>query len=343
MKELSYLHNKPTVSGDIRSCEADFKVFEILPFEASGEGEHLLIHVRKTGCNTAYVARQLAQFFNVKDMLVSYAGMKDRFAVTEQWFSVHLPGQDASLDGFECEGVEILAHTRHNKKLKIGALSGNRFELVIRQVSDSAQLSERWQAIVESGVPNYFGEQRFGIDGNNLVRAEQMFAGKRVKDKKKRSMYLSAARSFIFNQVVNARIENDSFSTVQAGDVMMLAGSQSVFSPDEDLAAAQQRLEEKDIDVTAPMWGKGEVKTLGQVADLENSIAKESEAFCQGLIKFGLKQERRKIRLNVNNPEIELSSDKSVVTIAFDLPAGCFATSVLRELLDYQDLTVRRE
>ena len=105
---------------------ADFKVFELLPFEPCGEGEHLFIHIRKTGANTLFVARQLAKYFNVKETLVSYAGLKDRFAVTEQWFGVHVPGkQTYDLSDLIIEGVEVLTYKRHNKKLRTGALSGN--------------------------------------------------------------------------------------------------------------------------------------------------------------------------------------------------------------------------
>ena len=183
MTELPYLHGKPTSTGLLRSKVEDFKVFEKLPFAASGEGEHLIIHIRKTGANTLFVARQLAKYFKVKEALVSYAGLKDRNAVTEQYFGIHVPGKtEYDLSDLEIEGVEVLSYKRHNKKLKSGALTGNNFELTLRNVTEPEALRRRFVEVIEQGVPNYFGEQRFGIDGNNIQAAKELFAGKKIKD-----------------------------------------------------------------------------------------------------------------------------------------------------------------
>ena len=341
---LPYLHGQPTVSGDLRTEMADFKVFELLPFEPCGEGEHLFIHIRKTGANTVYVARQLAKYFSVKEALVSYAGLKDRFAVTEQWFGIHLPGkQDYDLSDLAIEGVEVLSYQRHNKKLRTGTLVGNRFELTLRNVSDTAELEQRLAKIAETGVPNYFAEQRFGIDGNNLVRAQEMFAGKKVKDRKKRSIYLSAARSQLFNQIVETRIQQGLFSQLQTGDVCMLAGSQSVFHVDQVDQSLTERLTQFDLDITASMWGAGELMTTAQVAELEQAIADENVDFAKGLGKFGLKQERRRIRLVPQQVKCEHKSNNNSSVVSFFLPAGSYATTVLRELLNYSDLTIRNQ
>ncbi|WP_057830531.1 tRNA pseudouridine(13) synthase TruD [Colwellia sp. TT2012] len=345
LTEHAYLYGKPESSGLLRSQITDFKVFEQLPFLPCGEGEHLFVHIRKTGANTLFVARELAKYFQVKEQLVSYAGLKDRFAVTEQWFGVHVPGKKAyDLDDLRIEGVEILSYQRHNKKLRTGALTGNRFELILREVSAIKALTTRWQKIVEQGVPNYFGEQRFGIGGGNIERALALFSGQKVKDKKKRGMYLSAARSHIFNAVLNERIEQQCFDKVAVGDVLMLAGTQSVFHLDELDNTIKQRFVDKDIDITAPMWGAGDLMTSNEPLVLEQKIAQEHDAFCQGLPRFGLKQERRRIRLTVSETAIELLSaekGENAVKISFFLPAGCYATTILRELLNYQDMTAR--
>lgn len=342
---LAYFHGKPESTGLLRSKITDFKVFEQLPFEPCGEGEHLFIHLRKTGANTLFVARELAKYFKIKEQLVSYAGLKDRFAVTEQWFGVHVPGKQIyDLSDLTIEGVEVLNYKRHNKKLRIGALTGNHFEITLRKTTEIDALKARWQAIVEHGVPNYFGEQRFGINGGNIDKALALFSGTKVKDKKKRGMYLSAARSHIFNAIINERITptNDkqaSFDRVQSGDVAMLAGTQSVFKItdiDDDLL---KRFIEKDIDLTAPMWGAGELMTQEQPLALEQEIAEQHDEFCQGLPRFGLKQERRRIRLSISKTAINSQDDN--VTLSFFLPAGSYATTVLRELLQYQDMTER--
>jgi tRNA pseudouridine13 synthase len=350
LTEQAYLHGKPESSGLLRSQISDFTVVEVLPFLPCGEGEHLFVHIRKTGANTLFVARELAKYFNVKEQLVSYAGLKDRFAVTEQWFGVHVPGKkEYNLEDLNIEGVEILSYKRHNKKLRTGALSGNRFELILREVTAIKAFTERWQKIVEEGVPNYFGEQRFGIGGGNIERALSLFAGQKIKDKKKRGIYLSAARSHIFNDVLNERIQQQRFDKVAIGDVLMLAGTQSVFHLDEVDSAIEQRFIDKDVDITAPMWGAGELMTSNEPLALEQAIAEKNQAFCEGLPRFGLKQERRRIRLTVSDTDLELLSasegsahdGKNAVKISFFLPAGCYATTVLRELLNYQDMTTR--
>ncbi|MFQ3209749.1 MAG: tRNA pseudouridine13 synthase [Colwellia sp.] len=350
LTEQAYFHGKPESNGLLRSQISDFTVVEVLPFLPCGEGEHLFIHIRKTGANTLFVARELAKYFNVKEQLVSYAGLKDRFAVTEQWFGVHVPGkQEYDLDDLNIEGVEILSHKRHNKKLRTGALSGNRFELILREVTAIKAFTERWQKIVEQGVPNYFGEQRFGIGGGNIERALSLFAGQKIKDKKKRGIYLSAARSHIFNSVLNERIQQQRFDKVAVGDVLMLAGTQSVFHLDEVDSAIEQRFIDKDLDITATMWGAGELMTSNEPLALEQVIADKNPEFCQGLPRFGLKQERRRIRLTVSDTDLELLSaseslvheGKNAVKISFFLPPGSYATTVLRELLNYQDMTTR--
>ncbi len=349
LPELTYLHGKPASSGLLRVNKSDFKVFEQLPFEPVGEGEHLFIHLRKTGANTVFVARELAKYFKVKEQLVSYAGLKDRFAVTQQWFGVHLPGKQIyDLSDLNIEGVEVLEYKRHNKKLRTGALSGNCFELILREVTDLKALQERWKNITEQGVPNYFGEQRFGIDGGNIDKALALFSGTKVKDKKKRGMYLSAARSTIFNDIINARIEKKLFSTIQIGDVLMLAGTQSVFHLDQIDDSIALRFDQKDVDITATMWGSGELMTTAEPETLEQAVAARYNEFSQGLPKFGLKQERRRIRLIVAQASIEVLSDNEsvnnslpAVKVCFTLPPGSYATTVLRELIKYQDCTQR--
>jgi tRNA pseudouridine13 synthase len=345
LPEHAYLHGKPEATGLLRSQMSDFKVFEQLPFLPIGEGEHLFIKVRKIGANTVFVARELAKYFKVKEGLVSYAGLKDRFAVAEQWFGVHVPGKQVyDLSDLVIDGIEVLEYKRHNKKLRTGALTGNNFELTLRNVSAVEKLVQRWQDIITKGVPNYFGEQRFGIDGGNIDRALSLFSGSKVKDKKKRGMYLSAARSCIFNSMINERIKLSLFDEIIDGDVLMLAGTQSVFHVDNVDDTVKQRLIDKDVDITASMWGAGELMTTEAALILEKGVAELHSEFAQGLPKFGLKQERRRIRLNISDTDIIVlpaENNQVDVKISFFLPAGCYATTVLRELIVYQDMTTR--
>jgi tRNA pseudouridine13 synthase len=342
IEKLAYLLGEPSVTGDLRSCKADFQVVEKLPFVPCGEGEHLFINVRKTGINTIQVARHFAKYFSVKDNEVTYAGLKDRFAVTEQWFSVHLPGKQVYLlNDFKHEGITVLFSTRHNKKLRTGSLSANQFTIILRNVSDLNELSRRWHAVYALGVPNYFGEQRFGIDGGNIERAKGLFKGQKVRDKKKRGIYLSAARSYLFNQQVHHRLLDNCFEQPMLGDVMMLAGTQSVFSLDLLDDDIRRRFAEKDVDITASMWGAGALMTKDIPLIRELQLSKDFPEFCHGLVRFGLKQERRKIRLTMTDATIETDETESQATLCFTLGAGCFATAILRELISYQDLTER--
>lgn len=348
MDNLAYLHGKPLSTGDLRTRPEDFCVSELLPFQPTGEGEHLLIHLEKKGVNTVFVARQLATYFKVRDNNVSYAGLKDKHAVCQQYFSVHLPGKSSDdVSQFKIAGVKVLSIVRHNKKLRIGALVGNKFDICLRNVTHSDMFNERWEKITKTGVPNYYGEQRFGRGGNNLLKAQEMFAGKKIKDKKKRGFYLSAARSNLFNQCVSQRISDNIFSDILVGDVCMLSGSQSVFLVDTLGQDLTERLNRADIHLTAPLWGQGMLMTQGNIKDFEQEIADKNLETANGLIKFGLKQERRAIRLTMASghmtiePNIkENESEMSTVKLSFFLPAGSFATTILRELLCYTDCSL---
>ncbi|MEE4379586.1 MAG: tRNA pseudouridine(13) synthase TruD [Candidatus Competibacteraceae bacterium] len=335
----SFFMGKPPLSGRIRAVPEDFQVFEELGFTATGDGEHVLLRVRKRAVNTNWVAKQLAAFAGVPPAAVSYAGLKDRHAVAEQWFSVHLPGQSEP-DWSSCgaEDFTVLEHHRHARKLRIGALKGNAFRIVIRDLDgDPGILEERLRQVAQFGVPHYFGSQRFGRDGGNLAKAEALFLGKmRVKDRHQRGLYLSAARSEIFNQILSRRVAEGSWNQPLAGDVMMLDGSHSVFQITEVDTTIQQRVMDCDIHPTGPLWGRGELLSQNLVLDLEQAVAAEYPVLCQGLLAAGLKQERRALRMRVRDMGLETPDDGSAV-ISFRLPAGAYATVVLRELVNVDD------
>ncbi len=162
---LPRLMGMPPTQGVIRADPADFVVRESLAFELTGTGEHLYMLVRKTGQNTRWVARQLAQACGLPFRAIGFAGMKDRHAVTEQWFSLHLPGrEDPEVDSIEIDGVEIVDCCRHSGKLRIGALAGNWFRIVIRELTGDREVLEcRLGALRYAYVPNYFGAQRLCI------------------------------------------------------------------------------------------------------------------------------------------------------------------------------------
>lgn len=340
LPEFEYLHGKPEVTGFIKQEASDFVVIEDLGFELAGEGEHIFISVRKKGENTQYVARALAKAAGVADKHVSYAGLKDRHAITEQWFGVHLPGKEMpDFSVAESDQIKILQIVRHNKKLRTGALKGNQFTLKLTDLSSTEGLVERLERIKTLGVPNYFGEQRFGQNGNNIVRAQEMFAGKKVKDRNKRSFYISAARSLIFNQVVSERIKQGLWQTAMPGDCFILQGSNSFFAEETLTDDIIERVAQGGLQLSAPLIGKGNLSALGEAQAFEESVLSQYTDMVQGLAGAGLRQERRALILRPQNYSYEIFDDSLVVS--FYLPAGCFATSVVRELIE-EKLVIRR-
>jgi len=321
-----------TLTGTIRSTPEDFQVDEIQQFTPSGEGEHVWLHIQKTGENTDWVAGLLAKIADVPRKDVSFAGMKDRHAVTTQWFSVQMPGREAPDWKAQLpDSIVLLDEQRHDRKLKRGALKGNAFKLVIREFTgDEAELKDAVDRIIAQGVPNYFGEQRFGRDGKNIRKARQWFKGEfKVKSRPKRSIYLSAARSWIFNHVLSERVKNGTWNTAVQGDVFMLDGSKSCFNDeiDEDIV---QRVQDQKLHPTGALWGRGELGSQDEVAELENKVASEFKILCEGLEKHGLKQERKALRLCVK--DLEYSLDDNALHLSFSLPAGAYATTVLSEI-----------
>ena len=327
----------------MRESPGDFRVDELDGFEASGSGEHLLLTIEKRGMNTAFVARRIAEWAGVAETAVGYAGLKDRHAVARQRFSVQLPGREApDVATLECDGLEVVGQARHARKLPRGALAGNRFELVLRAVQgDPAAVDARLRAIEARGVPNYFGQQRFGHGGGNLGEALAMFGGRRVR-REQRGLLLSAARSELFNRVLADRVADGSWDRALPGEAWILDGSRSVFGPEPFDAALAARLAAFDIHPSGPLWGRGELRSSDQARarELAAIAAPEAQALARGLEQAGLRQERRALRLRPGG----LSWDRpepDCLRLCFSLPAGTYATAVLAELGDVADAAGR--
>ena len=299
-------------SGTLKRLNEDFIVTELPLQLPSGEGEHLWLDIEKNGANTAFVAQQLADAAGVQERDVGYAGLKDRYAITRQWFSIYLPkGETPDLTLLQHPEFKVLGQSRHVKKLRPGDLQGNRFRIVLRDViGDRDALEANLAAVASQGVPNYFGAQRFGHDGGNVGQGRAMLAREiRVRNPKKKGIYLSAVRSFVFNEVLARRIQQGLWGKTLPGDVMDEAGRP-----------------------TGPLWGRGRVATADQAQALENGVAQGHAALCDGMEHAGLDQERRAL---VASP-LEMSwewpqADQLVLT--FSLPPGNYATSVLNEIL----------
>ncbi|KAF1720039.1 tRNA pseudouridine(13) synthase TruD [Pseudoxanthomonas wuyuanensis] len=331
----------PVLRADMRTAPEDFLVEEIAGFEPSGEGEHLLLTVEKRGMTTAFAAKRIATWAGLPEHAIGYAGLKDRHAVTRQRFSVHLPKREApDAAGLHSDDLKVLDATWHSRKLPRGALAGNRFVLQLRNVQgETGAIDARLRQIAAQGLPNWFGEQRFGRDGGNVAAALAMFGGRRV-GREQRSLLLSAARSELFNRVLAARIADGNWNRGLEGEVWMLSGSRSVFGPEpwnEELAA---RLAAFDIHPSGPLWGEGELRSTAAAAAIELAALAGDDALAlrRGLEQARLKQERRALRLAPQGLRWEWP-EPARLTLSFALPPGSYATALLHELGETSDVS----
>ncbi len=330
----------PLGAGVLRAAPEDFQVDEILGFEASGAGPHALVRVRKRGANTEWVARELARAAGCKPFEVGFAGLKDRNAVTTQSFT--LPrGKRAAADfvGLSGEGYEVIAAAEHQRKLPRGALEGNRFVITVRDLDcERRDLEGRLAAIRAGGVPNYFGEQRFGRDGGNLAavwrEAEKLGRGERSHARGRddqRGFMLSAARSLVFNAVLGERVRAGTWNKLADGDVANLDGRGSVFAVETVDATLQSRCDALEIHPTAPLPGEGESLARGEVLILEQSIERRFPEAMAVIRAARMNAERRALRIRVRDLTHEFEG--GVLRLTFALSAGSFATTVLREII----------
>jgi len=337
------------ISAKLKLQPDDFIVQENIAVDFSGEGEHCWVYIQKRECNTDWLSQQLAKFCKVKKMAVAYAGLKDRHAVTSQWFSVQLPGKPTpdwqAFEAFfaesagEDETIQVLQSFRHNRKLQRGALKSNTFKLVMRELSDTSDkafdsLNQRCEIIAAQGVPNYFGEQRFGRGFNNLDQAAKVFSNPRFKiSKHKRGLYFSAARSWLFNGILSARTKQGVWNKRLPGDVFMLDGKSACFideMTEEAVTDTEQRLIKNEIHPTAILWGEGDSMTTLQAAELEMQVINQLPIFRDGLIAARLQAQRRACR--VIPGQLQCARQGDDFALSFSLPSGCYATMVLSEI-----------
>ena len=310
-------HGPPLFTARIRSRPDDFEVTEVLGWELSGDGEHDYLWVEKTGANTEWVARQLARHADVPAKDIGYAGLKDRHAVTRQWFSVprwHTPDWSS----LAVEGVRVVETGRHQKKLRRGAHQANRFRIVLR--ADALEphadaLAERIDRVRQQGVPNYFGEQRFGRDGANLALANAWASGKRMP-RHKRSMAISTVRSYLFNEALDRRVREGTWNRLVPGDKANLDGTGSVFdieTVDEEL---ERRCVEMDIHPAGVLVGGG--------------CEQGPDAWRKALDGARVEPGTRSLRLRI--ADAGCTVEAGAAAVSFTLPRGAFATAVIREI-----------
>lgn len=289
-------------AADLRVAPEDFFVDEIMDEVCSGEGEHVWLHIEKRGDNTEYVARQIARLANVRPMDVGFSGLKDRHAVTRQWFSVYLAKKPEPLWAqLNSESVSVLQAVRHSHKLRRGAHNGNRFVIRLRHVqAERSELEPLLARLGTFGFPNYFGEQRFGREGANLTRALSWFQGNLKVSKSQRGFYLSAARSFLFNELIAAYLQD--------GNLQALEGQGAYY---------------------------GETRDPDALNGFERALFARYEDLTKGLESNRIQLERRPLRIIPGGFSWQFENNQ--LTLSFTLPTGVFATSLIREVCDYTD------
>lgn len=307
----------PTTSGPrlgtavMRSQPEDFQVVEVMDTPFSGDGEHLCLFLEKRGDNTEFVARQLASMAGIRSFDVGFCGLKDRHAVTRQWFSLYRPGKpdDAALVDAIGQHWAVLEQARHQRKLRRGDHSGNRFCLTLRDVkADREALEERLASLRDSGIPNYFGPQRFGRDGNNLAQAVAQGDRPRRGRNFKAGMAFSAARSWLFNEVLAERVERDDWREIMDGDPWFAEPS-------------------------GPLWGDGGTRADGDLERIERDVVDRHPEMAGVFASTRMKPERRSLRLPISGlawcwPE------PGCLQLDFQLASGGFATALVAEILD---------
>ncbi len=333
--ELAYVEGAPQTHALVRSCAEDFRVDEVLGYEPSGEGPHVWLQVRKRAANTEWVAGEIARLAGVSPRDVGYAGLKDRRALCSQWFSVNVEGRvEPDWRALNSEHLELLALARHRRKLRRGAFFCNTFALVLRGLSDEPQsLAARLKRIARRGVPNYFSEQRFGRDAANVSKAYELLCGDgAARSRHERGLYLSTARSLLFNYVLSHRVTDGTWERALAGEIVMLDGSHSVFAVEGTEPDIEDRVRRLDLHPTGPLWGRVRRPLSEKALAREGALLAECEIWRLGLEKAGLEHARRSLRVKVSALEWEPHPGDSL-ELRFSLPSGSYATAVLRELV----------
>ncbi len=339
-------HGPPLFTAGFKVQPADFQVDEVLPFSFTGDGEHLYLRLTKTDRNTGDVIKALKRCYQVAQKDIGVAGLKDRHAVTTQWFSVRTP-QDATpltqwLASPDAPPFKLVEAHRHQKKLRTGAHSANRFVITLRDVSmldsSAAEFENRIQTLINNGFPNYYGPQRFGRHGANLTQAYQwLCAGKKPGSlaRDKRSLYLSAVRSAAFNRVVASRVECGSWNELRPGEACSLNGSNSVFTlQPADREGAMKRLDDHDIHPTAPLIGYGEWVSVDDARAQDETVLLQDPYYPELLRSLKLlKVEASQRATRALCPDLTFDwQDNSTVKLCVTLAPGVFATTLLNEL-----------
>lgn len=317
---------EPVAKADYKARPEDFRVDELLSFPEDsltgelveprpGQGEHLYLRLEKTGDNSDYVARELAGLSGCQPHDVGLAGLKDRHAITRQWFSVYRPGREAEDVEFLAAAASrwgVLAAVRRSRKLRRGEHQGNRFEILLTQVAGNVGAVEAGLTRMQAqGCPNYYGPQRFGWQGNNLDQACRLKPGRQRGRNRRQGLYFSAARSWLFNEILAERVQLGNWHEPLEGEPV-------------------------SGEVTGPLWGDGGTLATGAQGELEHQVVAAHPALAAVFSQTRMKPERRTLVLQPQDLQWQWLSAESL-RLDFVLAPGQFATSVLAEVFQIRD------
>jgi len=326
----------PGTGGEIKVEPAHFVVEEIPLYDPSGEGQHVYVRLTREGLTTREIEIGLAGLFNLRDVDVGCAGRKDKHARTTQTFSLSLPNtnvEEVAARIGEHMPVELAWVRRHRNKIKAGHLLGNLFRIVILNPREGALQQARAvvEALGERGLPNFYGPQRFGVEGNNAERGREiLFTGQGPRERWLRRLLLRAYQSALFNTWLVHRIERGWFDLLLRGDVAKKRDTGGLFEvqdPDID----QARLDRDEITYTGPIYGHRMWWASGEPGALERQVLQEAGATDDLLQRAHLDGSRRHARLVLDALQVEVHPDGLALT--FSLPKGAYATTVLREVI----------
>jgi tRNA pseudouridine13 synthase len=327
--------NLPGIGGRIKTHIEDFEVEEIPAYEPCGTGDHLFLWVEKRAMGAEYFQRQAARRLGIATGEVGTAGLKDRHAVTRQWISVPVAVHDsvAALDG---DGIRVLNMSRHTNKLKPGHLRGNQFRILIRDVDPAA--ADRLPPILDrlraDGLPNYYGSQRFGRDGETAILGMDLLTGRKanVRNSFLKKLALSAAQSALFNDYLSRRLTDGLMRRVLPGDVMCKWPAGGMFVA-QDVAAEQARFDARETVHAGPMFGRKTFPAAAESAAREAEVLRDAGLTPASFNGFGkLVQGTRRHNL-VYCDDLAAQVETEGVRLTFSLPAGSYATVLLSEIM----------
>lgn len=325
----------PGVGGRIKTQPEDFDVEEISSYEPLGHGEHLFLWIQKVGIGPEYLTRMIADRLGIPVNSVGVAGLKDRHAVSRQWVSVP-QGAEAKLGQFDGGGLTLLKHARHQNKLKTGHSRGNRFRILIRgaDASQAPALDAILAGLKSTGLPNYYGPQRFGRGGNTVELGFQCLAGTQPK-RIRPFVYkfaLSAVQSLLFNDYLGRRVIDGFFRTVLNGDVMAKWPFGGLFVA-TDAAAEQARFNSRETVSAGPMFGTHTFAAAADAAAREASVLADHKLSPASFANFGKLMGGTRRHNLVYLDDLASTWEPDGLRLEFSLPSGCYATVLLREIM----------